>query len=338
MTPTQPQNAFAPIEDVFYGAVAARMLITALEIDLFSALEAGPLPLAELAARTGTLPHRLEPLLDGLTAQGILTREDVGYAATPAASEYLVPGKPLYQGPAMMLLSHFTDSLQGNLAERLRHEDDARQGSDKGWGMETIMEGTLGHALTGALFRVTRFAAELPGFAAMRTLCDVGGNHGAYTMALLDENSDLTGTILDLPHVVPFTKARCRERGYGERIRAGAFDLRTDDLPQEGFDLIVTSHVLYGVADDLEAVTRRLAAGLRPGGWLISHHFAPGERDAGIEAAHEFMTRLAGYPTHFLSRQSLETAMRAAGLDGFRADAPTPPLGGGLILAGRKRG
>lgn len=333
---TRPQNAFAPIEALLYGAAIARMLLAATELGVFAHLEDGPLPAGELAARTGSLPQRLEPLLDTLAARGVLARVEGGYANSPAASEYLVPGKPLFQGPAMALVGHFTDIFNDNLTEQLRHETDARGHVDAGWAMEAIMDGTLGHALTGALYRVTRFATALPGFAAMDALCDVGGNHGAYSMALLDANPGLSATILDLPPVVPLSLKRCRELGYGARLGARAFDLRTDSLPEAAYDLVLTSHVLYGAAGALDAAIARLAAGLRPGGWLLSHHFAPGEREAGIEACHQCMTRLAGYPTHFFARQHLESAMARAGLGNFRADAPIPPLGGGLILAGQK--
>ena len=335
MPMTQPVNAFEPVESRLYASIAAKGLLAALELGLFEHLEDGDCGLGELAAKTGTVANRLEPLLDLLTAQGLLVKGQA-YANTPTASEYLVPGKPLYQGDGLALNAMFMASLEQNLVAALRSNSDARHASDACWGLETAMEGTAAHARSGALQRVTRFVAGLPGFSAMRTLCDVGGNHGEFSMALLDANPVLGAVVLDLPQVAEASLKRCRQRGYGDRIEARAFDLRTDAPAKGAYDLILVSHVLYGVAEALEPALGRLAAALRPGGWLVSHHFAPGGRTPDVEACHELMTRLAGYPTHFLSRQRLEQPMAASGLGEFTADLPTPPLGGGLILAGRK--
>ncbi|MHC1790898.1 methyltransferase [Solidesulfovibrio sp.] len=332
---TQPINDFEPVESRLYAGIAAKGLLAALEMGLFKHLEAGDCDLGELAAKTGTVPSRLEPLLELLTAQGLLAKGQA-YANTPTTSEYLVPGKPLYQGDGLALNAMFMKSLEQDLVGALRSNSESRNVSEACWGLEAVMEGTAAHALSGALQRVTRFVAGLPGFSDMRTLCDVGGNHGEFSMALLDANPDLRAVILDLPHVAEASLKRCRQRGYGDRIETRAFDLCTEAPDRAAYDLIVVSHVLYGVAEDLAPALGRLAAALRPGGWLVSHHFAPGGRASDVEACHELITRLAGYPTHFLSRQCLEQPMAASGLGEFTADLPRPPLGGGLILAGRK--
>lgn len=332
-----PETSFEPIEEVLYGATAARALTAAMDLRLFERLEAGEMTAAALAGVVGAIPDRLEALLDLLTAKGVLTKSDRGYANTPAASEYLVPDKPLYQGRAMALNMHFFEPLERNLAQAMCRADNARGESDTVWATDEIMEGMVGHAMGGPLLRITRLAAGLSGFSAMRAMCDVGGNHGTFTMALLDENPNLSGVILDLPHVAPLSEKRCRNMGYGDRITARAFDLRTDEIGEAEFDLAVASHVLYGVAEDLERGVGRIARALRPGGWLVSHHFAPGYRDPGLEACHELLTRLAGYHTHYLPRETLQGAMARHGFGDFVAEEPAAPLGGGLILAGRKQ-
>ena len=331
----QPVHAFEPVESLLFAGIASKGLLAALELGIFAQLEHGEMSLETLAAKTATRPDRLEPLLELLTARGLLAKGR-GYANCAVASEYLVPGKPLYQGQALALNASFMASLEQDLAGALGRDDKALDVSEACWSLDAVMDGTAAHARTGALQRVTRFVAELPGFAAMRTLCDVGGNHGEFSMALLHANPGLRAVILDLPHVAEASLERCRQRGYETRVATRAFDLRTDRPEPDTYDLILVSHVLYGVAGDLASALGRLATALRPGGWLVSHHFAPGGRAADVEACHELITRLAGYATHFLSRQRLEQALAGSGLGKFQADLPEPPLGGGLILAGRK--
>ena len=332
-TPTTP---FEPIESVLYAATAAKGLMAALDLGIFGHLARGEKSAGELAGLTGTRPDRLEALLDLLAARGILEKSARGYANSRAAAEYLTPGGPLYQGRALALDMHFFAPLEEDLAAALRGGDGRRGEADAAWAMAEIMEGTADHAKSGALVRVTRLVAGLPGFPDMRTMADVGGNHGDFTMALLDENPNLAGTIFDLPHVAPLSEARCRERGYGDRVKAVAFDLRADDIGANAFDLALASHVLYGVAQDLERGVETIARALKPGGWMVSHHFAPGGRDAASEAGQELLTRLAGYPTHFLPLDMVTGAMARQGLGDFVVEAPAPPLGGGLIVAGRK--
>lgn len=332
-----PTTSFEPIESILFASTIAKGLMAALDLGVFGHLAQGEKSAGELAAATGTLPDRLEALLNLLATRGVLEKTASGYANSPEAMEYLVPGRPLYQGRAMALNMQYLGPLERDLVTALRREDGARHEADAAWAMEDVMEGTAGHAASGALVRVTRLIAGLPGFAAMRTMADVGGNHGEFTMALLDENPKLAGTIFDLPHVAPLSEARCRARGYGDRVAAVAFDLRTDSLGEAVFDLALASHVLYGVAEDMERGVGTVARALRPGGWLVSHHFAPGSRDAASEAGQELLTRLSGYPTHFLPLEAIEGAMARHGLGDFVVEAAAPPLGGGLIVAGRKR-
>jgi len=331
-----PTTSFEPIESILYASTLAKGLMAALDLGIFGQLAQGEKSAGELAAGAGTLPDRLEALLNLLAARGVLEKTAAGYANSPAAAEYLVPGSPLYQGRAMALNMQFFAPLEADLLTALRRKDGARHEADAAWAMEEVMEGTAAHTRSGALVRVVRLVSGLPGFAAMRTMADVGGNHGDFTMALLDANPGLTGTIFDLPHVAPLSEARCRARGYGERVTAVPFDLRTDSLGGEAFDLALASHVLYGVAEDLERSVGTMAAALRPGGWMVSHHFAPGGRDAVSEAGQELLTRLAGYPTHFLPLETIEGAMARQGLGDFVVETQSAPLGGGLIVAGRK--
>jgi SAM-dependent methyltransferase len=333
---THPATPFDPIESLLYAATAAKGLMAALDLGVFGHLAQGDKSAGELAGLTGTRPDRLEALLDLLRARGVLEKTAQGYANSQAAQEYLTPGGPLYQGRALALNMHFFAPLEDDLVAALRGGDGQRREADTAWAMEDVMEGTADHAKSGALFRVIRLITALPGFSGMRAMADVGGNHGEFTMALLDENPNLTGTIFDLPHVAPLSAARCRARGYGERIAAASFDLRTDALAESAFDLALASHVLYGVAQDLERGVEKIARALKAGGWMVSHHFAPGGRDPVSEAGQELLTRLAGYPTHFLPLDMVIGAMGRQGLGDFVVEEPAPPLGGGLIVAGRK--
>jgi SAM-dependent methyltransferase len=270
-----------------------------------------------LASEAGLVAERLEPVLDILAALGLLSREGGGYANTPLADEYLVSGSPMYQGDYLSVTMGFTNSIEQSIADLLAGKQPDREGTDHGWSVERIMDGTAQNALWGGARGVADVAASLPGFASFKAMCDIGGNHGLYTLGILDRNQSLAGTIFDLPDVADQAAMRCERLGYGGRVKTVGMDFREEGLPEASFDLAVTSHVLYAFRDDLSGALRKIADGLKPGGWFISHHYcgncAP--ESALREACLEMVTRLAGYPSHFISREQLGAALNEAGFD-----------------------
>jgi len=74
------------------------VLFTALDLDMFGLLAAGPKELNALAADTGLLPQRLEILLTACVGLGLLVKHGESYANAPASQSYLVRGAPSYFG------------------------------------------------------------------------------------------------------------------------------------------------------------------------------------------------------------------------------------------------
>ena len=304
---------------------------------MFDAMEETPLSAETLAGRLGLVGERLEPLLDVLDAAGIIRKEAGGYAATPLSEEFLVSTSPLYQGTSVKLNTLFCDSVKDTLPDFVAGKEMDCRGGDGMWSKEESIEGMAQYSLGTGVVPVAEFVAGLPGFDAFRTMCDIGGNHGLYTMAVLDRNEELRGAICDLPAVAGQLRARCERLGFGDRVDAVGLDFRTEELPDGPYDLVLTSHILYAFMEDLGATLGRIADSLRPGGWFVSHHCARNGMDQGrMEAAVlELETRLCGFPSHFIEREELEAAFADAGLCDFRFQrAATAEFG--LIGAARK--
>ena len=60
---------------------------------------------------------------------------------------------------------------------------------------------------------MTEFITALPEFLTLKHMCDLGGNHGFYTMALLDKNAQLRGTVCDLLKVAELARGLIAEMG-----------------------------------------------------------------------------------------------------------------------------
>jgi hypothetical protein len=93
--------------------------------------------------------------------------------------------------------------------------------------------------------------------------------------------------------------------------------------------------VLYASKENLDDLLARVHDGLNPGGCFVSHHFSiQGDPDR-YAATVEFVTRLSGYATHFLDKETLEAALAKAGFTDL-SHFFTGPDKRALLLVGRK--
>lgn len=193
--------------------------------------------------------------------------------------------------------------------------------------------------MSGSIQDATEFISALPEFPDLLRMCDLDGNHGFYTMALIDRNTRLRGTICDLPEVVKLAKEVISEMGYSDRIDTIGCDLETDGSIGKGYDLVLASNVIYAWKGHLEDIFERINEAMVPGGVFVSNHFSMDDDGCGpvSGAMMELMTRLGGYPTHHLSEDELTNALTACGFGGFTVrPAEEGRQYRSLLLAARK--
>ena len=331
----------ADVESVYtlvMGSLSAKAVMSAVELKVFDHLEEKDVELAVLANELGLVAERLEPMLDILAAAGLLTRNGGGYKNTPKTSEFLVSRAPLYQGDSMAMSMRFNSMVEDSITKLVAGGEVDRSKTDKDWALAEMMEGTAQEARGCGLSDVVDFTAALPGFEDFRAMCDIGGNHGLYTVGVLERNKHLHGTVFDLPNVVEQTRIRCDSLGFGDRVSTYGLDFREGRIPEGQYDLILTSHVLYAFKKDLENALTKIAEGLRPGGWFVSHHYS-GRKEVGNEmrkASVELLTRLCGYASHFIEQEELVGILETLGFDDIRCQ-PISETGLGLMVAARKK-
>ena len=106
-----------------------------------------------------------------------------------------------------------------------------------------------------------------------RSLFDVGGGSGAFTIALLERNPMLRATLLDLPAVVDVARDYLAEAGVADRVDLVAGDALGCAWPGDQ-DVVLMSYLISGLGDaDVHTVLERAHASLRPGGLLVLHDF-----------------------------------------------------------------
>jgi SAM-dependent methyltransferase len=241
----------------------SRVLLTALELDVFSALREGA-SATELSRKLGTHPRATEMLLNALVALGALLKCDGIFCCTEEAKAL---------GPARMGLLHMvhlwntwstlTECVKSGTAVATR-------------GPESFPEEHT-RAFIAAMHARARDNAEqtvqLSGIRDAGRMLDVGGGSGAYSIAFAKTCPALHAEILDLGAVVPLAEEYIREAGLQDRVRVRPGDMRTTDFGR-GYDLVLLSAVchMWG-EDDNRALIKRSAQALVPGGHLVIREF-----------------------------------------------------------------
>jgi ubiquinone/menaquinone biosynthesis C-methylase UbiE len=263
----------------------SRVLLTALELDVFTTLGEGATA-AEVAGRLSTDARATEMLLNALVAVGALCKRDAVFRCT-AESKALGPARAglLHTVHLWNTWSILTECVKSGRAVQSR-------------GPESFPEART-RAFIAAMHARARDSAEetvrLSGIHDARRMLDVGGGSGAFSIAFVKACPELRAEILDLGAVVPLAEEYIREAGLQDRVRVRPGDMRTAEFGQ-GFDLVLLSAVCHMFGEDENrALIQRCARALLPGGHLVIREFILQEdRTAPLHAAIFALNMLVG--------------------------------------------
>ncbi len=241
-------------------------LQAAAKLNLCAELENSPATSAELAQRTGLDPQPLGSLLELLTMESILTRDDSGrYANTPASRAALIPGGLLDQTgnlahnhAAQALAPRFPDIFQPDFTP-------APSG-----GVAESPESLARAAHSAALLKAPIILPFLE-LGPNERVVDLGAGSGDYTFLMARERTDLTGTIVDRGAMATAARKLATDYGVADRIRVVDGDFKTVDFGHD-HTLALVSHVLHFVpAEVSRTLLRRAFESLAPGGRVVIH-------------------------------------------------------------------
>jgi hypothetical protein len=295
------------------GAWIARAVQVATLVGVPDALADGPLPLAELAARTGTRPDPLYRVLRALATVGVVAEEAGDAGGTPAdgtpdprfrladVGTCLRSDVPGSLGPfAVMSGSDWVWRSWGAMEHTLRTGETA---FDSVFG-SPLFDYYAGHpdaAAVGAAGLTSRSAAENDAIlaacdlGAARRIVDVGGGEGTLLRAVLRAHPGTTGVLLEMPHVVEFARravAGAPEAGRAEFVAGDFFA----EVPGGG-DVYLLKKVLHDWADEpAAAILRSVRAALPEGARLlvVEHVVLPGNEPSFAKLLDLLMLVYAG--------------------------------------------
>jgi SAM-dependent methyltransferase len=255
-----------PLGDTMVALLLARTIMAGTKFGVFDALVDGPLTPAEVASRCGTHARATEKLLFALAGARYLRFENGRYSLSTISRKWLSPKSPRSLKDAVLM--RYLD---------LRHMDHAEEYVQTGQPTEfheklSPEEWDLYQKgqRSGALYSAPEVAKRTPVPPSPRSMLDIGGGHGYYSVALCRRHSNLRSTILDLPGAAVQSTPLIEREDVGGRITYNVGNALTDDLGQNQYDLVFMANVAHHFGDpDNRQLTVRIARALRSGGYYI---------------------------------------------------------------------
>ncbi len=243
-----------------------KILLTAVKLDLFSALHENPRSSSQLAEEFSLTVRPLDLLLNALVAMRVLTKKDDCFSNTEVAQRYLVKSQKEYVGHLLLLHDAEWENW-GKLEETIR----TGQSPVSQHVFETNPE--MGTNVLSVLHRIGResgpnLAKRMQLDGAM-TLLDVGGGAGTNAIACCQEYPNLKATVFDLPQTLVMTEKVIRQVGLDDRIQTQSGNFHHDAFDGT-FDAALMSDILHYQSGETNAkLVAKIHDSLSDGGQLV---------------------------------------------------------------------
>jgi SAM-dependent methyltransferase len=319
---TEPADPRDLVAELIASSWALVALAAALESGIAERMAGGAAIIA-LSGETGIPVALVERLADVLVALGLARRDRGELAPTAAGEELLRPhaiGALRAELSGALLQGHdvFLRSADGDLTDAGWRHTDARilqaQGTQSAGAID-YLEHVLFPRLDGALERLA---------APSAAFLDVGAGVGAVTIEMCRRFPALRAVALE-PQAAPLALARANvaRAGLGDRV-----DLRrglVQELPdRESFD-VAWLPLNFLAPGAVAPALQRVAAALRPGGWVVLGTLGEAGRDVVSTTARLRATLWSGSS---LAPDRVAEALDAAG---FGEITRLPRFASGLV-------
>lgn len=272
----------------FRTALAAyrlpRIILTALDLDLFTAIGGRSWSIPLLAKKLLVSARGLEILCRNLACAGLLIKTGTRYRNSPLARKELNRKSPAYRWAYLDLLrNHWDDWSKLTRSVRLGRPVDDNDDPD-----EPAYRRRFTWAMHHRSSDVAPKVAAQVNLRGVSTLLDLGGGPATYALAFLKRNPTLRATVCDRAPALKVAREIAAAVPQGRRLSYLPLDFVSKPIPGR-YDVIWFSNVLhiYSPEDNLR-LFRKMRNALVPGGrLLIQDAFIHGKngRDSNVEAA-----------------------------------------------------
>ena len=236
-----------------FGFWRSKVLLSAVELRLFTALGERGLRGEQIQSALDLHPRAVWDFLDALVAIGFLERDGAGrtalYRNTPETAEFLDRAKPGYIGGILEMLNarlflywnDLTCGLKtGQPQNEIKHNkkpmfEELYSKPDR---LDQFMRAMRGLSLPNFRAFVEQFD-----FSIYKTMCDVGGATGLLCSLTAKRHPHMQCITFDLPEVAPIAGKWLTEEDLLDRVDIISGDFFKDPLPKA--DIITMGLILH---------------------------------------------------------------------------------------------
>jgi (2Fe-2S) ferredoxin/predicted O-methyltransferase YrrM len=255
------------LEQTIRGYMPSRCILTALELDIFTAVGDGA-SVQQIGTKIHANARAAGMLLNALVALGLLSKSGDDYQNTPESARFFVQGSKDNHRNGLLHTA--------NIWHRWSTLTDAvRQGTRIAIDRAKTPEWT--HDFIAGMQRIAKDRAPVVvktlGTAGVRRILDLGGGSGAYTIAFAKACPDVKCEILDIAEVVPLAAEYVSQAGVSAQVSLRAGDMLQDEFGS-GYDLIMLNAICHMFSEEQNRdIFRRAHQALAPNGRLVVQDF-----------------------------------------------------------------
>lgn len=326
------------ISDIAFGFMGSKALFSALHVGLFSVLSDKVMTPEDVAEKSSLDLDRATTLLTALTSLGLVRKDGNGFTNSPAAEAFLVKGRKYDFGDYLRFqidkqMYPFLTQLNEALTDTL---DKDQVASYEDWFSDPEEARLYSRSQHAGSLGPGRGLAKMVDLSAAKTLLDVGGGTGAFSISLCKAYPDLRSTILDFPNVASVGEEFIAEEGLSERITYRPGNALKDPWPERA-DAVLMSYLFSGVpGESIPGLVRKAFEVLARGRDFMVHDFMVDESREGPKLAALWQLQHTAFNPEARSITSSYVAglMEAAGF----IDITTAPMipGMTMLVHGRK--
>jgi len=272
------------VREILNGVGPARALMVANKLGLFDHLYEKPQRVEQIARSLRLNKQGAERLLNALVALGFLEKKERLFSLPDGIADYLTR----QGGYSLTRWIDLSEDLWGAWNQL---EEMVKSGRPSFSIMDLVHKNPrklddFVHGMHPRAVGAARLLAERIDMRGVKSLLDVGGGPGTYTLEWAKNNPGLRGVIVDIPPVIRITREYIRRYRLEDRVEARAKDVLLSPLG-EGFDLALLANLLqmHSPADSKRLI-KKVHNALVPGGRVIVHGFTQDEEgDRPAEAA-----------------------------------------------------
>ncbi len=315
--------------DTMFAYQRSAALKSAIDLDLFTHIDAGAKTAGEIASRTDASERGIRILADYLCTIGLLEKAGGSYGLTPDSAAFLSQKSPAYLGTTVKFL------LLPELKENMEILTEAvRRGGIIPSGANTVADEnpiwvefarSMGPMMVPAAHTI---ADLLAGTGPVKVL-DIAAGHGLFGITIAQRNPRAEIVAVDWPNVLTVATEHARAAQVQDRHRTLAGDAFQVAFPG-GFDAALVTNFLHHF--DPPTCTSFLAkvhGALKPGGRVAVLEFVPNpDRVSPPVPARFSLAMLANTPAgDAYTLSELTQQLEAAGFRNISTHAlPTPQL------------